>query len=262
VVIVARNASKATAVVAEIATIPGALPADVVLADLTEMKQVARAADEIGARFDRVDVLVSNAAAMFDSLHESGEGIEHTYAANHLAAFLLTLSLHEHLRKARRPRVVIVSSNLQKAAYVADYFSLVKPKYEWSQLYAQTKLRNLIFARTLSERWKDEGITVNSLHPGIVDTGLMSGWDNPVMKTIFGVVQKFFLAPDKGARTSIFLASDPSVAPVTGSYFVKSRPQPHNPIADDIAVREHLWAESLGWLRHAGVALPEAATHA
>jgi NAD(P)-dependent dehydrogenase (short-subunit alcohol dehydrogenase family) len=249
-------------VVAEVAKIAGAPKAEVVLADLTEMKQVRRAAEEIRTRFDRVDVLVSNAAAMFDTYHESSEGIEHTYAVNHLAMFLLTLSLHASLRKAQHPRVVVVSSNLQKAGYVADYFSLVKPTFEWSRLYAQTKLRNLIFARTLSKRWKGDGITVNSLHPGVVDTGLMSGWENRVMKAIFAVVQKFFLSPEKGSRTSIFLASDPSVATVTGTYFDKSKPHTYNPVADDTAVQEQLWAESTTWLAQAGIALPEAATYA
>jgi NAD(P)-dependent dehydrogenase (short-subunit alcohol dehydrogenase family) len=262
VVVVARNAAKAAAVVADIAKIPGALEAEIVLADLTEMKEVRRAAEEIGHRFDRVDVLVNNAAGMFDTLRESSEGIEDTYAVNHLAAFLLTLSLHTSLTMAPHPRVVIVSSNLQKTGYVSDYFALVRPKYEWSQLYAQTKLRNLVFARTLSERWKGDGITVNSLHPGVVDTGLMSGWENRGMKAVFGVVQKFFLSPEKGARTSIFLGSDPSAAAVTGTYFVKSRPHPHNPVADDLAVQKQLWAESVAQLRQAGIAPPEAAIHA
>ena len=262
VVIVARDAARAAAVVAEIGRF-SAHPAEVVLADLAEMKQVRRAAEEISNRFDRVDVLVNNAAGMFDTCRVSSEGIERTYAVNHLAMFLLTLSLHASLRRARRPRVVVVSSNLQKVDYVADYSSLVKPKFEWSRLYAQTKLRNLIFARTLSERWKADGITVNSLHPGVVDTGLMSGWDNRAMKAIVAVVQKFFISPEKGARTSIFLASDPSVAEVTGAYFDKSLPRPHNPAADDIAVQEQLWAESLAWLARAGIALPmPAATYA
>lgn len=254
VVIVARNAGKASAVVAEIARIPDAQSAEVVLANLTEMAEVRRAAEEIERRFDRVDVLVNNAAGMFDTYHESSEGIEHTYAGNHLAVFLLTLSLRESLKRAPQPRVVIVSSNLQKVVYVADYFSLVKPTFDWSRLYAQTKLRNLIFARTLSRRWKGDGITVNSLHPGVVDTGLMSGWENRAMKAIFSVVQKFFISAENGARTSIFLASDPSVAGVTGTFFDKSKPHPHNPTADDIAIQEQLWTESMAQLERAGVA--------
>jgi NAD(P)-dependent dehydrogenase (short-subunit alcohol dehydrogenase family) len=258
VVIVARNPVKAASVVAEIAAIAGAAKAEIVIADLTEMKQVRRAAEEIGARFDRVDVLVCNAGGMFDTVHQSSEGIEHAYALNHLAVFLLTLSLHASLMKAPHPRVVIVSSNLQKAGYVHDYLSLVQPKYQWSQIYAQTKLRNLIFARALSVLWKDDGITVNSLHPGVVDTGLMSGWENGAMKAIMSVVQKFFLSPAKGALTSIFLASDPSVAQVTGTYFAKRKAQKHNPVADDVAVQQHLWAESTAFLNQAGVTVPYA----
>ncbi len=254
VVIVARNASKAAEVVAEIASLPGAARAEIVLADLTEMSEVGRAADEIGRRFDRVDVLVNNAAGMFDTYHESSEGIEDAYAVNHLAVFLLTLSLHQSLLRAPHPRVVIVSSNVhEKAAYARDYASLVRPKYEWSQIYAQTKLRNMIFTRTLSELWKADGITVNSLHPGVVDTGLMSGWENRMMKLVFKVVQKFFISPAEGARTSIFLASDASVAGVTGTYFAKCEPHPHNPVADDVAIQALLWEESMACLKQAGI---------
>jgi NAD(P)-dependent dehydrogenase (short-subunit alcohol dehydrogenase family) len=263
VVIVARNPAKATEVVAEIAAIPGAPAAEVVLADLTEMKQVARAAKEIGVRFDRVDVLISNAGGMFDRYHESSEGIEAAYAVNHLAVFLLTLSLHASLRKAPHPRAVVVGSNVQdNIGYVRDYGALVRPRYDWTRVYAQTKLRNVIFARALSERWKDDGITVNSLHPGVVDTGLISGWENPVMRTILGITQKFFMSPEAGARTSIFLASDPSVAGTTGTYFDKSKPHRHNPVADDVAVQTQLWEESIAFLSQAGVAVPTDPIHA
>jgi NAD(P)-dependent dehydrogenase (short-subunit alcohol dehydrogenase family) len=256
VVIVARNPAKAAAVVAEIAATGGTATAETVSADLTEMKQVRRAAGEIGARFDRVDVLVSNAGGMFDTLHQSSEGIEDTYAVNHLAPFLLTQSLHPSLMRSLQPRVVIVASNLQKAAYVRDYMSLIQPEYQWSQIYEQTKLRNLIFARALSAMWKADGITVNSLHPGVVDTGLMSGWENPVMKTLLGVVQKFFMSPEKGALTSIYLASHPSVAGMTGKYFTRGKVAPHNPAADDIEVQQHLWTESTAFLDQAGVVVP------
>jgi NAD(P)-dependent dehydrogenase (short-subunit alcohol dehydrogenase family) len=262
IVIVARNAAKAAAVVAEIGKLPGTDAAAVVIADLTEMAEVRRAAEEIDDRFGRVDVLINNAAGMFDTYGESSNGIERTYAINHLATFLLTLALHESLKKARQPRVIIVSSNLQKAGYVADYFSLVRPRFEWSRVYAQTKLRNLIFARTLSKRWEGDGITVNSLHPGVVNTGLMSGWENRVMKAVFAVVQRLFLSPEKGARTSIFLASDPSVAAVTGAYFVKSRPHPHNPVADDTAVQQQTWSQAVARLAEAGITLTEAVAKA
>jgi len=254
VVLVARNQSKAAEVVAEISQIPGAPTPAIVLADLTEMKQVCRACDEIRTRFDHVDVLINNAAGMFDTYHESSEGIEDAYAVNHLAVFLLTLALHSSLQKAPHPRVVIVSSNVhEKAVYIRDYLSLVKPKYAWSKIYAQTKLRTMIFTRALSERWKGDGITVNSVHPGVVDTGLMGGWGNRLMKAVFKVAQLFFLSPEKGARTSIFLASDPSVAMVTGKYFAKCKPHPYNPIADDVPIQQLLWDESLTFLKKAGI---------
>lgn len=254
VVLVARNQSKAAEVVAEISQIPGAPTPAIVLADLTEMKQVCRACYEIRTRFDHVDVLINNAAGMFDTYHESSEGIEDAYAVNHLAVFLLTLALHSSLQKAPHPRVVIVSSNVhEKAVYIRDYLSLVKPKYAWSKIYAQTKLRTMIFTRALSERWKGDGITVNSVHPGVVDTGLMGGWGNRLMKAVFKVAQLFFLSPEKGARTSIFLASDPSVAMVTGKYFAKCKPHPYNPIADDVPIQQLLWDESLTFLKKAGI---------
>ncbi len=254
IVIVARNATKAAAVANEIAAIGGAPVASIVLADLTEMHDVRRAAAEIAARFDRVDVLVNNAAGMFDTCHASSEGIEDAYAVNHLAVFLLTQLLHPSLRRAAAPRVVIVSSNIhEKAPYVADYATLLSPSYQWPKIYGQTKLRNMIFARTLSVLWQADGITVNALHPGVVDTGLMSGWENRGMKAIFGIIQKLFISPEKGALTSIFLAADSSVAGVTGTYFDRCRQRPHNPLADDAGVQQRLWAESLAYLRQAGI---------
>jgi NAD(P)-dependent dehydrogenase (short-subunit alcohol dehydrogenase family) len=263
VVIIARNPAKAAEVVAEIKKLPGALEPEVVLADLTEMEQVRRASDEIRTRFDHVDVLINNAGGMFDTYHESSEGIEDANAVNHLAVFLLTLSLHSSLKRAAHPRVVIVSSNIhEKAPYVGDYGSLLKPKYVWSRIYAQTKLRNMVFTRALSDRWKAEGITVNSLHPGVVDTGLMSGWENRWMKALFKVVQVFFISPEEGARTSLFLASDPSVAKVTGEYFSKSRPHPYNRLADELPIQQQLWDESLSFLKAAGIAQdPQWALH-
>jgi NAD(P)-dependent dehydrogenase (short-subunit alcohol dehydrogenase family) len=213
VVIVARSQSKATQLVAEISKMPGVIKPEVVLADLSEMKQVCGASDEIRHRFDHVDVLINNAGGMFDTYHESSEGIEYAYAVNHLAGLLLTLSLYPSLRMAPHPRVVIVSSHVQKYPFIRDYATLIKPKYDLSKVYAQT----VIFARALSERWKNDGITVNSLHPGMVDTGLMSGMDNRFTKAIFNTAKLFFMPPEKGARTSIFLASDPSVANVTES---------------------------------------------
>jgi retinol dehydrogenase 12 len=257
VVIVARDAPRAAAVVAEIETIPGALGCEVVIADLSEMREVRRAANEISARFDHVDVLVNNAGGMFDTYHASSEGIENAYAVNHLSVFLLTLCLHHSLKRSVRPRVVIVSSNIhEKAPYVADYRSLTQPKYQWSRVYAQTKLRNMIFTRVLSERWKGDGITVNALHPGVVNTGLMSGWENGFMKSVLKIVQQFFISPEAGARTSIFLASDPAVAATTGTYFSKCLPHAHNSAADVAANQEGLWAESLTRLQEAGIELP------
>ena len=119
------------------------------------MKQVCRASDEIRNRFDHVDVLINNAGGMFDTYHESSEGIEEAYAVNHLAVVLLTLSMHPSLKNAKHPRVVIVSSHVQNVPLIRDYAALITPKYDWSKVYAQTKLRTSVFARALSERWKE-----------------------------------------------------------------------------------------------------------
>ena len=151
VVLVARNQAKATQLVDEISKIPGVIKPEVVLADLSEMRQVCRASDEIRNRFDHVDVLINNAGGMFDTYHESSEGIEEAYAVNYLAVVLLTLSLHPSLKKAMYPRVVIVSSHVQNVPLIRDYAALITPEYDWSKVYAQTKLRTGVFARALSE---------------------------------------------------------------------------------------------------------------
>jgi NAD(P)-dependent dehydrogenase (short-subunit alcohol dehydrogenase family) len=254
IVAVARDQKKAEDLVSEIAKIPGAPKAEIVLADLSEMSQVVKASDQIRTRFDHVDVLINNAAVIYDKYTESKEGLERSYACNSLAPLLLTLSLKPSLAKAPHPRVVIVSSTVHEdAPFLKDYLSVAKPKFQTLKIYAQTKLRNVILTRVLSERWKADGITVNCLHPGVVDTGLMGGLDNVIFKTLFKVVQLFFLSPEKGARTSIFVACDPSLADVTGEYFNECKSVAYNPLADDLEIQKFYWDESNGWLKKAGI---------
>jgi NAD(P)-dependent dehydrogenase (short-subunit alcohol dehydrogenase family) len=142
---------------------------------------------------------------------------------------------------------------VQNVRFIRDYAALVQPKYDWSRTYAQTKLRALITSGALAERWKNAGITVNSLHPGVVDTGLISAMDSTFIKSAFGFAKHFFMSPEKGARTSIFPASDPSIGDITGHYFVKCKSVSYNSIADDVATRSFLWSESVRFLAEAGI---------
>jgi NAD(P)-dependent dehydrogenase (short-subunit alcohol dehydrogenase family) len=143
---------------------------------------------------------------LFDSCYESSEGIEYAYALNHLAGFLLTLSLYPSLKRAPHSRVLIVSSHVQNVRFIRDYAALVQPKYDWSRTYAQTKLRALITSRVLAECWKNAAITVNSFASRCCRHGI-DEWDGQhVHQVRFWVRQAFsscLLRKARGLRSSL-----------------------------------------------------------
>lgn len=230
VTIVGRDPARTARVAAEIGA------HDSVIADLSELAQVRRAAREFAARGGRLDVLVNNAGAMFNTRQETREGIERTWALNHLSPFLLTRELLPLLRRSPAPRVVMVAS----AAHALGRVRLDDPEfrrgYRGWPAYAQSKLANILFTRDLARR--EPWLQANALHPGMVATGF-GGHQGGVFSQLYRVVDRFSLTAMQGAQTTIHLAADPVA--VSGRYFVNSREARPQPQALDDGAALRLW---------------------
>ena len=219
------------------------LAVETIRADLSVMSEVRRAADEFRGRFARLDVLMNNAGALIGERHVTPEGLEQSFALNHLAYFALTAALLELLRKSAPSRVVSVSSEAARAGRI-DFGNLQMERgYSGIRQYCNTKLMNLLFAFELSRRLEGSGVTSNAVHPGAVASGFgMSGagWYGKLTK----LVRPFLLSEEKGARTQIWAASEPSLQDATGKYFVRQREKAPPRAALDAATARRLWEES------------------
>jgi retinol dehydrogenase-12 len=241
VVIVARDAAKAEATLAELRAAGAPEPA-AILGDLSLMASVRAVAAEYRQKFDRLDVLVNNAGAIFAKRELTADGFEKTFALNHMSYFLLTHLLLDRLQAGSVPRVVNVSSNAHIPAKM-DFEDLQFEK-SWSAFgsYCVTKLENLLFTFELARRYP--GIAANALHPGAVASNFgrsNRGW----FGRIFALGSPFMLTPEKGARTSIYLASSPEAAAASGKYFARCKEKASSKASRDEAAQRRLWEESV-----------------
>ena len=232
VVIMGRNAERTARTAREVGA------QEFIVADLTELKATAQAAAEFRDRHDRLDVLVNNAGAIFESRQVSSEGVELTWALNHLAPFLLTRQLMSLLLVTPGSRVVTVASMVHKPAQIHFTDPEFKArKYNAWVAYGQSKLANILFARELARR--GAGVQSYSLHPGMVASGFgHNGQGN--LKRMYGVIDRFAITPDEGAQTSVYLAST-SDRLVNGGYYVNSHLTTPSARALDDGMAYRLW---------------------
>ena len=218
------------------------LAPEILYADLSLIAEGRRIGDQLRA-LDRIDVLVLNAGAIFDRRQETAEGIERTFALNHLGYFVVGNLLIPKLREAVPSRVVVVASEAHRGATL-DFADLQHAvKYDAWRAYRRSKLCNLLFARELARRLADTGVTVNALHPGFVATRF--GNDNGVLfKLALGAAKKAIGLRPEEARTTVHLAASPTLAQTTGRYFDKEREREPSAAARDAAAGTRLWAES------------------
>jgi len=192
---------------------------------------------------------VNNAGLVLSDRIETNDGYESTFATNHLGPFLLTQLLTERLVGSAPARVVTVSSTAHSSARNGLDFDDLQSERGYSQMraYARSKLANILFAGELARRLSGTGVTSNALHPGVVATRFAQDDDTSGVMA-FGVklIRPFILTPEKGARTSVYLASSPEVADVTGKYFVKCRQKAPSAAARDQAAALRLWSISEG----------------
>jgi NAD(P)-dependent dehydrogenase (short-subunit alcohol dehydrogenase family) len=240
VVIVGRNAPKTAQVVEEIRAASGNKNVDSLLADLSSQEEVRRLADDFKHKYPHLHVLLNNAGAVFLQRQLSVDGIEMTFALNHLAYFLLTNLLLDTLKASTPARIINVSSDAHTYGKI-EFDNLQGERRYGASAYGNSKLANILFTMELARRLEGTGVTVNALHPGFVATGF--GKNNG--KVIAALVSIFAplvgRSPAKGAETANYLASSPSVEGMTGKYFYDSHVISAAPQATDMGVARKLW---------------------
>lgn len=214
---------------------------DTFVADLSSQAEVRRLADEVLASYPRLDVLVNNVGGYWAHRHVTADGLEHTFALNHLAPFLLTELLRGLLVASAPARVVTVSSGAQAMGRI-DFDDLQgEQDYNGQRAYNQSKLANVLFTYELARRLEGTGVTANVLHPGVVRTRFGQEDSGRWMQLLLPVVRPFLKSPERGARTSVHLASAPELAGVSGRYFANSAPPRSSARSYDTQVAARLW---------------------
>jgi NAD(P)-dependent dehydrogenase (short-subunit alcohol dehydrogenase family) len=242
-IIIARNPERGTATVRRIRQTTGNPQVEMILADLSAQADVRRVAREFQSRYPRLDVLVNNAGALFSRRVVSLDGIEMTWALNHLAYFLLTTLLLETLRASAPARIVNVSSEAHRHADVSFDDLQGQHRYRGWRAYAQSKLANVLFTYELGRRLDGTHVTANALHPGFVATNF--GRNNRGLAgIIFRALQWTAISPEQGAETMLYLATSPQVEGVTGQYFVKRRSVRSSKASYDVHAAQRLWQAS------------------
>ena len=255
VVLLCRNEERGAEAMDEIKRRSGNGSLHLLVADLASQSEIRRVAAEYLQRFERLDVLVNNAGILGSDQRELNEdGLEMTFAVNHLAPFLLTNLLLERLKSSAPARIITVSS-ISHAQWdsVIDFEDLQNERgYKPHSAYSQTKLQNVYFTYELARRLKGTGVTANCLHPGMVTTSLFRNM-NPGMKFVMLLISPLFVNPEQGAETIIYLASSPDVADITGGYFKKRKQVRSSKVSYDEERAQLLWeiSESLSGLNSA-----------
>jgi NAD(P)-dependent dehydrogenase (short-subunit alcohol dehydrogenase family) len=243
-ILVGRDKARGEAALARIRRhAPGAELA-IRYADLSLLAEMNRLAAEIAAAEPRIDVLINNAGAMFTSRSVTADGLERTFALNHMAYFVLANRLRAALAAAAPARIVNVASEAHRGN-VLDFADLQSARgYRGFRVYGRSKLANILFTRELARRLEGSGITANCLHPGFVASRF--GDNNPGLPRLgIGIAKRFFaLSPEQGAETVVYLAASPDAAGVTGGYFDKCRVRLPSAEAQDDAAARRLWDES------------------
>ncbi|HSF31644.1 MAG TPA: SDR family oxidoreductase [Candidatus Tectomicrobia bacterium] len=243
-IVVGRDPERSAATVSRIQQETGNAAVESMLADLSTQGQVRQLATEIQRRFSRLDVLVNNAGALFARRQLSQDGVEMTFALNHLAYFLLTNLLLEPLKASPTARIVNVSSEAHRGARL-DFADLqAERNYGGYRVYARSKLANILFTYELARRLEGTGIVANALHPGFVATNF--GRNNRRFTAgLFRILQRAAaISPAEGAQTILYLASSPQVEGITGEYFVKQKAVRSSQVSYDRAAAERLWQVS------------------
>jgi len=241
--IAGRDRGRAEAAAREIRAVTGG-QVEVFVADLSAQAEVRRLAGEVLQCLSRIDVLVNNAGGYWNTRHLTADGLERTFAVNHLAPFLLTGLLLDRLKHSAPARVVTVSSNAHATGLI-DFSDLQGERsYSGARAYSQSKLANVLFTYELARRQPATCVTVNALHPGVVRTAFGAEDPSGIQRLFIPVMRPFMKSPARGAATSVHVASAPDLEQVTGGYFAAGRPRSSAARSYDEAAAARLWQVS------------------
>lgn len=238
--IVARDRTRGEAAAAQIRAATGG-QVTLLVGDLGVIDDVRRVAAEFRAQRDRLHVLLNNAGATHMRRSVTVDGLETTFAVNHVGYVLLTRELVPVLMSSYPARVVNVASDAHKSAKLdLDDLQYERRRYSGFRAYADSKLGNLLFTQAMARRLDGTGVTVNAVHPGGVATGFAG--NNRVVGLVWRLFKPFLRTPEAGARGAIFLCTSPKVEDVTGTYWMDDREHPASAAAQDVDLAERLWS--------------------
>ena len=242
VIMVGRNQAKTEAARADVASRSGSKEVSSLLADFASQASVRALANAVRSQADRLDVLVNNAGGVNKARTVTADGIETTFAVNHLGYFLLTNLLLDLVVKSAPARVVTVASvGHRRGTLDFEDLGFERGGYSIMRAYSRSKLANILFANELARRRAGSGVTSNSLHPGSVDTNIWSGaplWAKPIIQVL---LRPFFISAEKGGERIVQLAASPELEGVTGKYFEDGKVVDPAPLARDASLATRLW---------------------
>jgi NAD(P)-dependent dehydrogenase (short-subunit alcohol dehydrogenase family) len=243
IILVGRNPTKCQNAVQQIQADSGNRDVESFIADLSSQQQIRDLAHRFHERHRRLDVLVNNAGGIWMQRELTVDGLEMTFAVNHLAYFLLTQLLLDDLKAGKPARIVNVASDAHRGATLDFEDLMAARRYSAWRQYCCSKLMNMLFTYELARQLEGSGVTANALHPGWVATGFggNNGWRGSLLQLL---ARCFALSGEKGARTPIYLASSDVVAGITGRYFVKDREVPSSQASYDETAAKRLWEVS------------------
>jgi len=244
IVLVARDRRRAERTLARLRSVGPTMAHKAHIADLSRLAETRQVGERIAAEEPHIDVLINNAGNIFIERGVTADGLERTFALNHMAYFVLTHALRERLIASAPARIVNTASNAHRGN-VLDFDDLqFKRGFRGLTAYGRSKLANILFTRELARRLAGTGVTANCLHPGFVSTGIGQR-DGGLFAIMVRMSMLFARTPEQGASTIVYLATSPDVAGASGGYYVDCRQAEPTRTAQDDATARRLWEESL-----------------
>lgn len=240
IVFTTRDITKGENICKQLISLSGNSKVYVMECRLDDFSSIRTFAQNFLSRFTELHVLINNAGVWETSRKESTNSIELTFAVNHLAPFLLTQWMLPLMKNSAPSRIITVSSQAHKSATLNFDDLEFKRRFPWMAPYSQSKLANILFTRLLATKLESSGVTANCLHPGAVRTSIFHNM-SPALRMFF---KWFMISPAEGAETSIYLATSPEIARISGQYFIRKKTAPISKAAQRDMDAEKLWALS------------------
>ncbi|MFN8578324.1 MAG: SDR family oxidoreductase [Candidatus Sericytochromatia bacterium] len=241
VIMVCRNQKKGEEALDEILIKSKNNKVKLMLCDFSSQKSIRAFVDEFKSKYDKLHILVNNAGLIIPERKLTEDGIELTFAINHIGYFLTTNLLLDLLKNSAPSRIVNVASDAHKAGHINfNDINYENNKYKSMNVYCDSKLANILFTKELAKRLKGTNVTANCLHPGVVNTNFANDYAEK-FGFIAKIVKSFLITPEKGAETQIYLASSSEVEGITGEYFDKKKIKTPSKEARDPEIAEKLW---------------------